>query len=423
MSIDLSAAEARRIALAAQGLAARPPAKPGITHVRAVAKRLLALQIDSVNVLVRAHYLPVFSRLGPYPRTALDALTNQRHELVELDAHQASFVPVELEPLLRFRASRSVWSGWRERMEASRPGYVEAVHRTVVERGPIALGDLDDPGRRPKPKPSELLVRRRDGKPYAESSVAWGRPSDGKVALDGMLSDGPLVLAGRGTGFERLYDLRERVVPGKVRACPTPSEDESKLGLVGMAAQALGVATVNDLAKYFGLKSAAARLAVRKLVDEGRLVQTRVEGWREAAFLSPGAKAPRTADTSALLGPFDSLTWSRDRTRRLFGFDYSFEIYVPAPKRRYGYYVLPFLMDEALVARVDLRAERKRSALLVLGAFAEEGADARAVAPRLAQELRSMAAWLGLDRVEVGERGDLARALGLATSRRLGRRR
>ena len=416
--LALSAAEARGLTLGAQGLDGRRPAKPGLAQVRAVALHLGALQIDAVNVLVRAHYLPHFSRLGPYPVDALERLINVRHELVELLGHQASYVPVGLEPVLRPRREWALdrwYGGWRERID---PAYVAAVEAEVEARGPLALADLEDARRRPKRKPEELTIRRKDGQPYAESSLRWGRPSDGKAVLDGLLYEGRLALAGRRKGgADRLYDLAERVLPADVLATPTPAWTDSCRELVRRAAAALGVATVADLADYFQIRVADAKVAVRELVEDGTLVESKVEGWMGTAYAAAGGlrrKRPASADASeggALLGPFDSLTWSRERTRRLFGFVHSFEIYVPEPKRQYGYYVLPFLLGDALVARIDLRAERAEGVLRVPAAFAEPGVPTAAVAAALAEELKRMAGWLGLERVEVGERGDLARAL------------
>ena len=404
--VELDADDARRLALAAQGLAKPRPKTPNAAQIAATARQLQAIQIDSVNVLVRAHYLPFFSRLGPYPMAALDRLTNERHELVELGhAHQASYVPVDVEPLLRWKLEgpRHQWrSGWRDRVD---PAYVEAVLDQVRERGPLALADLDDARRRAKQAPHELTIRRKDGKPYAESSLRWGRPSDGKTVLDGLLHEGALRLAGRrGAGLDRLYDLTERVLPDEVRNAPTPSPADARRELVRRAAAVLGVATVADLADYFQLKTTDAKLAVADLVDAGELEAVSVEGWKGPAYVTAGAKPPptRTAgDEARLLGPFDSLTWSRDRTRRLFGFEFSFEIYVPEAKRRYGYYVLPVLLDGRLVGRVDLKADRQRRALLVIGAFPEDGVGAKSFAAPVEAELRRLADWLDLDTVDL----------------------
>jgi uncharacterized protein len=410
----LGAGEARRWALAAQGLGGPRPARPGLAHVRAVAQRLGALQIDAVNVLVRAHFLPAFSRLGPYPVDALERLVNVRHELVELPGHQASYVPVELEPLLRWRRQLHAerwYGGWRARVD---PAYVDAVEAEVVARGPLAVADLEDARRRPRRPPAELTIRRKDGQPYAESSLLWGRSSHGKTVLDGLLHEGRLALAGRRKGgADRLYDVAERVLPAAVREAPTPALPDARRELVRRSAAALGVTTVTDLAGYFELKVADTKIAVQELVEEGALVEVAVEGWKGPAYV-PVPSPPRVrggVEGPALLGPFDSLTWSRERTRRIFGFDHSFEIYVPEAKRRYGYYVLPFLLGSKLVARVDLKADRAAGVLRVPGAFAEEGVDVGTVAAALRGELERTASWLGLDSVEVGERGDLVGAL------------
>lgn len=399
--------------LAAQGFAsARSPYTAAAT-IKEVAVRLRALQVDSVNVLVRAHYLPLFSRLGPYPVAALDELTNERHQLIELVAHQASFVPNDLEPLLRSvrggsdRVGRSLW---REVVDAA---YVDVIEQVVAERGPIALSDLQDPRRRPKREPGELPFRRRDGKPYAASSVLWERSSEGKTVLDGLVREGRLALAGR-RGGERLYDLAERVIPKAVRERPTPPPEDAHRELVRFAAEALGVATAADLANYFQLKQQDVRKAVYQLVAAGSLREVAVEEWTQPAYLAAGATLPQSIEARALIGPFDSLTWSRDRTHRLFGYQFSFEMYVPETKRRYGYYVLPFLLGDELVGRVDLKADRRRRALVVAGAYAEPGVGGREVVSALRSELDDVAAWLGLEQVEIGGRGDLARSLRVA---------
>ena len=406
MTRALTADQARRLALAAQGFGARRPAKPTATHVLRVAERVQALQIDTVNVLVRAHYLPAYSRLGPYPMAALDRLTNVRHELIEVrDAHQASYIPVATDPLLRWRRDHGLHRAWRSTVDAA---YVAAVEQQVVDRGPLSLTDLEDPRRRPKLAPSELLARRKDGQPYAESSLRWGRPSDGKTVLDGLLREGRLALAGR-RGHDRLYDLVERVIPDEVRHAPTPSPDDARRHLIAKSARSLGVGTLADLASVFQLRLGVTREAVRHLVADGTLEAVTVEGWKDPAYLDPTVTIPRKPlELRALLGPFDSLTWSRERTRRIFGFDFTFEIYVPEPKRRFGYYVLPFLHGEDLVARADLKADRARSTLVVAGAFAEPGVPPTSIAGPLRDELRQLADWLGLDDVETrASRGDV----------------
>ncbi|HEX9713113.1 MAG TPA: winged helix-turn-helix domain-containing protein [Actinomycetota bacterium] len=382
----ISASEARRIALAAQGFAdPRPRGRVDARHLRKVIARTAVLQIDSVNVLARAHYLPVFSRIGPYPTALLDDLAYKRRELFEYWAHEASLIPVELHPLLRFRMERSNWRRL-ERFADEHAEVLDAIMREVDARGPLGASDVDG--------------HRRTGPWWG-----WGEV---KLGLEYLFWTGRVAVAGR-RNFERLYDLPERVLPARVLNAPTPSEEESKTELLRIAARSLGVGTARDLADYFRLKHVAKLLA--HLVDEGTLTSVRVEGWRQQAFLARDARAPRAIGARALLAPFDPVVWERSRAERLFGFRYRIEIYTPAPKRVYGYYVLPFLLGEQLVARVDLKADRKAGALLVQGAFAEPGTDARATAGALAEELRTMAAWLGLDAVKVGRRGDLSAPL------------
>lgn len=399
----LSPTEARRIALRAQQFGGpRSGGKPSVAQLRRVLRALGAVQLDAVNVLVRSHYLPLYSRIGPYPRQVLDRLTYQRREAFEYWAHAASIVPIELQPALRWRmagyADNKHWAALRARIERERPGYVAAVLEEIAERGPLAFSDLSDPARREKVKTK-----------YAESSLLWYRWSDGKSVLEGLFDSGQLAAADR-RGFERRYDLPERVIPAEVLAQPTPSEQDGQRALVLRAAAALGVATVKDVADYFRLPVATTRARLRELIDSGDLQAARVVGWTEPAFLHPGATATEVS-ARALLSPFDSLIWERTRTERLFGFRHLFELYVKAPNRRYGYYVLPFLLSERLVARVDLKADQRSGTLRVLGAFAEPRAPARQVAGQLAEELRDMAGWLELDAVEVADNGDLSAVL------------
>lgn len=399
-AIQLSAAEARRVALAAQGFAQpRPSGVVNLGHLRRLVSRLGAVQIDAVNVLVRSHYLSAYSRLGPYPLDLFDRLAYERRGAFEYWGHAASFLPIELHPALRWRMARSAedkhWKAVQRRIKNERPGYVAAVEREIAERGPLAFGDLTAPARREK-VPTK----------YAESSILWWRWSDGKTVLEGLFNTGRLAVSRR-RSFERLYDLTERVIPDTVLSAPTPAEDEAQRTLVRHAANALGVATVRDLSDYFRLPVAATRKRVLELVDAGELRRTRIEGWSDDAYLGPGARAS-PVEIRALLSPFDSLVWERPRTERLFGFRHSFELYVPAPKRRYGYYVLPFLLGDTLVARVDLKVDRGRGRLLALGAYIEPSAPARSVAGELAAELRQIAAWLGLEHIDVSDHGDLA---------------
>jgi uncharacterized protein len=336
----------------------------------------------------------------------LDELTERKRQAFEYWGHAASILPIELHPLLRWRMARQAehknWAAFRARVERERPGYLAAVEREVAERGPIAFTELADPARRER------------STHYAASTMLWDRGSDGKTALEYLFNAGRLAAAGR-KGFQRLYDLTERVIPAEVLALPTPTREEAQRALVLHAARALGVATAHEIRYYFFLASVEAKARLKELVAEGVLLPAKVEGWAEPAFLHPDARrTPVRART--LLSPFDSLLFERDRVERLFGFRHSFELYVKPAQRRYGYFVLPFLLGESLVARVDLKADRARRTLQVLGAFGEPTAGDAAGGPdeladELAAELRELAGWLGLDAIEVADRGDLAGAL------------
>jgi len=393
-AFDVSATEARRIALAAQGFADRPPSGAVDARlIRRVLGRIGLLQIDSVNVLVRTQYLPLFSRLGPYPAPILETLAYRRRELFEYWGHEASFMPMALHPLLRWRMARYAngtagWSGM-VRFAQENADLIERVYQAVAEGGLTAAGGLEEPG--------------------ARSGPWWGW-SEGKRALEWLYSTGRLAVAHR-HNFERHYDLPERVYPSAILGLPTPPEDEAQRELLRISARAHGIGTAADLADYFRIKPADARLRVAELVEAGELQPVRVEGWANEAYLDPSAAVPRRVRARALLSPFDSLVWERARTERLFDFYLRLEIYTPAPKRVFGYYVLPFLVGEALVGRVDLKADRKNRALLVHGAYAEAGHDPASVAAELAPELERLAGWLGLERVLVGERGEVAAPL------------
>jgi hypothetical protein len=396
---SLTAAAARRIALAAQGFGRpRPSRPPGTRQIRELVSRLGALQLDSVNVFSRAHYMPVFSRLGPYDRTLLDRISvhdaaRTRRRLVEYWAHEASLIPVENHPLFRWRMAgvdAEAWGSIR-RVIHERPELVAHTLELVAEQGPIRASATGI--RRPDPGPGDM----------------WNW-HDGKVALEYLFFTGRVAAAGR-VNFERLYDLPERVLPAEVRATPTPDPREAQRQLVRIAAAALGVATEPDLGDYFRLPRADSKARVAELVAARELAEVEVAGWGAPAYLCPAARRPRRVQARALLSPFDSLVWSRPRTERLFGFRYRIEIYVPAAKRVYGYYVLPFLLGDTLVARVDLKSDRQNGSLLVQAAFAEPGVDRGRVAAELAAELRVTAHWLGLEDVVVRGRGDLAPAL------------
>ncbi|MBO0797775.1 MAG: YcaQ family DNA glycosylase [Blastocatellia bacterium] len=407
--IMLSLSEARRLAVASQGFGPRP-ASPSIGHLRKLASRLHAFQIDSVNVLARAHYVPPFARLGPYPISVLDSLAYSRRELFEYWGHAACLMPVSLYPIMRYRMQRHS-ERLQEFMRSERGAYLAKVFAEVAERGPLAAAELSDPGKR--------------------SGNWWGWAA-GKAALEQLFEAGLVAIAGR-RGFERLYDLAERVIPGAVLDTPAPPREEAMKQLICLGAKACGVGTFGDITGYFNIdgwrdrmppgpweerpKGRARPIAnrlVSELVEEGRLLAAQVDGWREPAYLHPGVRLPsekRGIDARAFVTPFDSLVWDRSRLERLFGMKYTIEIYVPPPKRVYGYYVCPFLLGDTLVARCDLKADRGRSVLMVQSAFLEPGQDARRVVPELISELRQMQVWLQLDRIEVAERGDLAARL------------
>jgi uncharacterized protein YcaQ len=405
MALDI----ARRTALAAQGFAdPRPAAAVTRRHLMRVLDRIRVLQLDSVSVLVRAHYLPVFSRLGPYPRELLDAAAwehpaRRPRPLVEYWAHEASLLPVRDWPLLRSGAKAP---GWWQRYAAladGAPELVSAVLDAVKEHGPVSAGTLE---------------RELGGAARAVPGSWWNR-TDTKRICEWLFGIGELTTGTR-RGFERLYDLPERVLPADVlgrRVAPEQAARE----LIARAGAALGIATEPDLRDYYRLRPQRSRQAVAELVDDGVLEPVRVEGWQAPAYLHREARTPRRITGAALLCPFDPLIWNRARTLRLFGFRYRIEIYVPEHRRSHGYYVLPFLLDGQLVARVDLKADRAAGLLRVPGAFTEPGiADRSRVVAELARALREMAEWLELEGIARGQRGDLVAALGGVTDRRAG---
>ncbi len=390
----LSAAAARRIALAAQGLARARPARPGPAALRGMFDRVQLVQLDSVNVLVRSHELPLWARLGDHARDLLPRAVARR-ELFEYWGHEASLCPVALQPQLRWRMAAAmsgdnVW-GHVARMGREQRGFCDDVLAQIRDRGPLGAGEVE--GGAPRPK------------------SGWWEWSEGKRAVEFLFWSGLLTATRREGTFERVYDLPERVLPAAILATPTPTIEDAHRALLRRAATALGVATAQDLADYFRIKRPVARPRLAELVEAGALVPVAVEGWDAPAFLDPAAATPRATHATALLSPFDSLIWFRDRALRLFDFHYRLEIYTPAPKRRFGYYVLPFLLGDRLVARVDLKADRAAGALRVLGAYTEPHAAAATVAPALAAELGAMAGWLGLASVTAAARGDLARPL------------
>jgi len=381
----LSAAAARRIALAAQGFAAARPASVHVGQLQRTIDRLGLLQIDSVNVLARAHYLPLFSRLGNYERALLDRIAwgrKSQRRLFEFWAHEASLLPVDTQPLLRWRMQRlreqTSGKGKLILFAREKKAFIAEVLREIRERGALAASELSNGGERRGP---------------------WWGWNDGKLAVEWLFFAGVVTTATRRGTFERVYDLTERVLPASVLALPTPSAEEAQRELLRFSARALGVATEFDLRDYFRLGVADTKARLAELVEAGELLPVTVEGWKKPAYLDPKARMPRWIEARALLAPFDPLVWERERTHRIFDFFYRIEIYTPLSKRNYGYYVLPFLLGDRLVGRVDLKADRATSRLLAHAVHVEPGVDRQKIEGPLREELRLMADWLGLDRV------------------------
>ena len=389
----ISLATARRIALAAQGFAEpRPTVPPTRRHLAKVLSRLGLLQIDSVSAVVRAHYMPLFSRLGPYPLSLLDgAASGRKRTLFEYWAHEASFLPIETWPLMRWRMERAeagedIYTGLA-RFGRERRDLIETIYQQVVERGPVAASDIEG----------------------SKGAGGWWGWSNEKHAFEWLFWAGRVTTASR-RGFERLYDLPERVLPAAILDMPVPSATDAHRDLLRISARALGIATSSDLRDYFRLSPADIKGRVEELVETGELLPVTVEGWRNPAYVHATARMPRRIEARALLAPFDPLVFERSRTERLFDFRYRIEIYTPAEKRQYGYYVLPFLLGERIVARIDLKADRPAGVLRVLAAYAEPCAPPH-TASELLDELRLMQGWLGLERLEVRDAGDLGPAL------------
>ncbi len=395
-SDTLSLAEARRIALAAQGFAdGRPKARADRRHIARVLDRIALLQIDSVNVLVRSHYLPLFSRLGGYSMEYLDRLAYGRkpRALFEYWGHMASLLPVSLHPLLRWRMDRARRGdriyGAMARFGVEKKQYIERVLAEVRDRGPTAVSELTE---------------------GAKNQGSWWGWGDGKMALEWLFYAGKVTTATR-RGFERIYDLPERVLPAEILALSTPREDEAQRQLLEIGARAHGIGTAFDLRDYFRLPPEDNKTRLRELVEAGRLRQVRVEGWKEPAYLHVDAAIPRRLTTQALLSPFDPVVWMRDRGERLFDFHYRIGLYTPKDKRTHGYYVLPFLLGNRLVARIDLKANRQNDRLQVLGAHTEGHAKVAEIVEPLREELHRMAGWLGLEHVQMAAKGPLGQAL------------
>ncbi len=388
---SLSRSQARRITLAAQGFLDPRPASPTIQTLSRTVERTGVLQIDSVNVLQRAHFMPLFSRMGPYDVSLLQRASSVRpRRLVEYWAHVAAYMPVDLWPYMKHRmalAGTLAWGGPRS-INARKPELVAGVLQDVIGSGPVTARDIDDD--------------------LPRSKVDWGwNWSEVKQALEYLFFAGDVTAAGRNGAFERLYDIPERVIPAEILAQPDPPPEQAHRELIRRAARSHGVATEACLRDYYRMNHAVCKPAVAALVESGELIPVSIEGWDSPAYLHRDARVPRRVDARALLSPFDPVVWERTRTEKLFGFRYRIEIYVPEHKRLYGYYVLPFLLGEDLVARVDLKADRKNGVLLVQGSYAEPGAPEE-TALQLLEALRELAGWLGLGGVVVAPRGDLA---------------
>ena len=391
----LTAGEARRIALAAQGFGTpRPEGPVAKRQILKLIERLGVVQIDSVNVVSRTHYLPAFSRLGAYPRALLEEVAwGKPRPLFEYWAHEASLLPLSRQPLFRWRMQDArdgvgIWKGVA-RFRRERADFVERVLNEIATRGPLSASELE-------------MGHKGEG--------GWWGWSDAKRAVEGLFWTGELTTATRRGTFERVYGLPEKVLPKAIMSLPTPPREEAQRELYRIAIRAMGVATAKDLRDYFRMPVEGAKSRLAELAEDGSLLPVAVKGWREPAYLDPAARWPRRIEAQALLSPFDNLIWFRERTERMFGVRYRIEIYTPAAKRTHGYYVLPFLEGDALTARVDLKADRKAGTLLAQASHAEAWASAETPV-KLAAELKLMAGWLGLESVRVERRGDLAAPL------------
>lgn len=395
----LTVAQARRIAIAAQGFTDTSATAVTRAHLRKLISRIQVLQLDSVSVAVRAHYAPVFSRLGPYDRRLLDdaAWSHSARTprlLIEYWAHEAALMSIQDWPLMRWRMREYRHGRWARKFVEENPGLVDEVLAAVAELGPCTAGQIE-----------AYLEREAPGR-----KGPWWDRSETKWIAEALFSSGELTTDKR-VGFSRHYQLAHKVIPADIYQREV-SDEEAVLELARRAVGALGVGTEADIRDYFRLSAGQIKPALAALADAGEVERVAVDGWGVPAYLAAGRTIPRADRGTALLCPFDPLIFFRPRVERLFDFHYRIEIYTPADKRQYGYYVWPFLLDGQLVGRVDLKADRAAGTLNVVGAFAEEGRDPVGIAGPLAEQLVSMASWLGLERVAVGERGDLVRPLG-----------
>ncbi|MBL4634010.1 MAG: YcaQ family DNA glycosylase [Kofleriaceae bacterium] len=391
MQID----KARRIALAAQGFSdPSPKGTPNVRHFRRSMRRMSLLQLDSVQYLCRSHYLPIFSRIGPYSTAALDHYTHKSDELIEVWGHEASLVPAWQEPLFRWRKQQSqrgeVWSHLH-RFAAQNTSYVRSVLSEVRERGALRPSELSDP-----------RIQR--------GTSSWGNSNGGRLAMEWMFRTGELG-ARRDARFHRVFDIPERILPAEIIESKTPSESEAKRRLLSIAAQSHGIGSLGCLADYHRIRPRLAAPHVDQLVEEGELRQVSVEGWEGPLYVHRDAKCPRAVPAKTLLSPFDPLVWNRKRIAKLFSFDYKIEIYVPEAKRQYGYYVSPFLLGDSLVGRLELKSDRANGRLLVRGAWIEAGHNHRNCARAMAESILSMASHLKLESVVGPRKGNLSKEL------------
>ncbi len=391
---SLSIHQARRIALTAQGFTkGRPAGRIDRRHMRQCMNTMELVQLDAVPVIIRTQYIPFFSRLGPYRRTLFDEIAYRDDEWYELWAHEASIAPVEIEPYFRFdkvrAAEGATWKGLY-RLASQEPSYVKKVLREVSLNGPLEAKDLSDP------QPRKV--------------AGWGHGSKGQLALNWLYRIGEIGIR-RGPNFEKRFDLLERIVPSKVLNLPTPNYQESLRNLLLRSVKAYGVATSRDLIDYFRLPTKEAKSALMDLEENGQLEEVQVESWKEQAYILQHTAIPSAIHACALLSPFDPLVWNRNRTHRLFDFQYKIEIYVPESKRQFGYYVLPLLVDERFVGRFDIKNIREQKTLHVKASYLEKGADKEKIAPKALQELTNLALFLGAEKIRIDRKGNFAMQL------------
>ena len=411
MTRSLSLAQARRVAIVAQGLDRQRPDTVTLRHISDTVKRLGVVQIDSVNVLTRAHLLPLFARLGPYDTALVDRASGRApRRIIETWAHEASYVPAATFPLLTW--NRRGWGRMDiERFKHAQPGLLDRVHSVVADHGPLTSRDIQ-----------AHLDPEHSHRPRHHWGWSW---TPAKTAMEILFDTAKLTPARRNAQFERVYDLTERVLPPSVRAQPPMEREAAITELIRIAARAHGLGTVRCFADYFRLKHDEARRAIAQLETTGELVPVTVTGWDRPVWMHIAARVPRQVHARALLAPFDPLVFERRRVFELFGMHYRLEIYTPAPKRVYGYYVLPFLLGEHLVARIDLKYDRARGALVVASAYAEQPGpqdmnsirpDQPTVVHELCAELHLMAQWLGANDVVLADdaHGDLVMPLNAA---------